>query len=163
MQQRSWYNIFVVIVLVLLGSWLWQRGSNPSEEPTQEEIQLESRVNKFLETSGVDLPAGIERANLSGPNDDNATGVATKREVNDDTEYTILAAIPDISAGWYEGWLTDQDGSNPVSLGRLRISKGGYILEKVSPSVWQDKLGVIVTQEQVIDKQPEEIVLEGSF
>jgi hypothetical protein len=161
--MRSWYNIFVVIVLILLGLWLWRRTQAEPTAPTNEDTVLESRVNEFLDNAGFSLPEDIDRANLDGTLEGDSTGVATRSQIDDATEYTVLASLPDLISGWYQAWLTTEDGQDPVSLGQLIIAKGGYVVETTTQTDWSQRGRVIVTHEETLDDQPETTILEGLY
>ena len=50
-----------------------------------------------------------------------------------------------------------------ISTGRLRIAKGGYLLEFQSSTDYSSYDNAVVTLERVADSVPEEHILEGSF
>lgn len=163
MKAKSWYNLFVVVVLILLGIWVWQRVRGPKTNLTSEELVLNDQVNQFLDQAGFEIPDDVERANLADVSGGNATGVATRKTDNGTSQFTVLAALPDLDSGWYQAWLNNSDGSAPVSLGKLRVAKGGYLVETTTNQDWSDKSQVTVTLEQTMDDQPESTILKGSF
>ena len=162
LQNNRWYNIFVIIVLVLLGIWLWRRGQQAEEATVADSSDQEvaSRADDFLSTSGFTLPQDSDRVNLQDATGGTSTGIVTRSE---NSQYTVLAALPELSSGWYQAWLTTSDGQNPVSLGNLTLAKGGLLLESSSSVDQESYTHLIITKEQTRDNQPETIVLEGDF
>ena len=168
MNSRVWWIIGLVIIALL--AWWYFRGRagtpQPGEIPSEEQVQEDQaaeRANEFLEERGVTLPSEVERVNLRDVAGGTATGVATRDQINGSTEYTVLAALPELSGGQYEAWLTRVDGSDPVSLGELRAEKGGFIVEKTTTEDWSERTRVMVTSEAQQDMTPETVVLEGSY
>lgn len=162
LQTNRWYNYFVVIVLILLGIWLWRRGRQPQDSISNDTDaqEVESRANDFLSQSGYSLPENATRANLSDPTGSGSTGIATR---DDNQNYSIIASLPNIESGWYQAWLTTSDGSHPVSLGSLTLAKGGFLLETQSSLDPSSYTQIKITREQVRDDNPEFTVLEGHF
>jgi len=162
LQNNRWYNIFVIIVLVLLGIWLWRRGQQSEESMVAESSDQEvtSRADDFLSTSGYTLPQDSDRVNLQDVSGGTSTGIVTRSE---NSQYTVLASLPELSTGWYQAWLTTSDDQNPVSLGNLAPAKGGLLLESSSSVDQESYTRLIITKEQTRDNQPETIILEGDF
>ncbi len=105
--------------------------------------------NKFKLT----IPDDIERTDLADVGGVGGTGIATRGE--------ILADLPDPEGKeFYQAWL--QKGEQLVSLGKLRVAKGGWMIEYNSAN-YPGFDQVIVSRETVFDSKLETKVLEGSF
>ena len=162
MGMRQWLILVVVVILVVIGLRLLRRPApstpTPTPETTTEEVK--DRVNRLLESAGIEVPAGVKRVDLVG-SDSQSTGVATVK-ADGQAEITILAAVPDLDTGWYEGWLTKSDGSEPLSLGRLTLAKGGYLLETTITEIG-DRRQIIVSSQVKPSDQPTTEILKGTF
>ena len=83
----------------------------------------------------------------------NGRGIATNKE--------ILVDIEDPATGYfYEGWL--EKSGNLISLGKLQIAKGGWLLE-YDGSKYPEYKKIIISLERVLDNKIEKRILEGSF
>jgi len=72
--------------------------------------------------------------------------------------------LPEPKAGeWYEGWLVRDEPFSSVYTGKLRIAKGGLVLEFSDKMDWRDHVKVVVTLEKQDDRKLETHVLEGEF
>lgn len=95
-------------------------------------------------------------------------GLATRIFENGKFVFTVLANLPDPQPGYlYQIWLvkgspTDPD-YNVVSMGSLRLAKGGYLLDSEGNIDYSDHGSVIVTLEKTVTKVPGQHILEGSF
>jgi len=75
---------------------------------------------------------------------------------------TILAGLPDPKTGYfYQGWIVN--GTTYLSLGKLRVAKGGYLVDFRSTTNYSNIKNVVVTLEKVFNNTPETRILEGSF
>jgi hypothetical protein len=93
------------------------------------------------------IPDGVERANLKDVTGGNSIGAATRTEV--------VANLPELSAGKYYQVLLENSSGKDITLGSMRISKSGYILEYNSAS--------FSGYNKVIVIQGSTHILEGSF
>ncbi len=110
----------------------------------------------------LEIPEDAEKAPLEDVTGGNASGIATRSYEDGRFVHVVLADLPDPEVGsFYEGWLAR--GDNFVSTGKLRIAKGGYLLEFESGVDYSDFDEVVVTLEAIEDRNPEQHVLEGSF
>ena len=81
---------------------------------------------------------------------------------------TILADLPDPnSSEFYQGWLQkgnewDEDYSM-ISLGKMTLAKGGWMLNFQSTTDYSEYDKALVSKEKTFDKNLEESVLEGTF
>jgi hypothetical protein len=150
--------LFVVPVLVLSGC---RRGQEEEENNlVSEDVQLEERVNRFLDESGVSLPENGERANMSDETGGDATGVVNRQTEGNQTMFTVLAALPE-PTGNYHAWV-DTGEESYLYLGRLTPAKGGYLLEKTIEGEFSGN-EVVVSDEVRVGETPTNIVLRGQF
>lgn len=145
MKTRDVVIGLIVLVVLVSAAFLIRRGLTkktltvPTPTPSVQQ-QIE---NSF---GGITIPAGIEKTDLVNVSGGEGVGIATKTEV--------LANLPDLEAGQsYQVWLQKDD--KKVLLGKMRIAKGGWILEYDS-SKYPGYNKIIVT---LGDKN----ILEGSF
>lgn len=168
--QRQRAIAVIVIVLIIVGLALFFRGGKEEEvEVTEGEgVRIEDVVSELSTQLGVTVPEDVERTSMRDVSGGTATGLATRIFEEGRFTHTILAALPDLEAGsFYAGWLVrgreGEEGYSLMSTGKLRISKGGYLLEFTSNQDLTDHSRVTVTLERVDDGQPETQILEGEF
>jgi len=165
--RQQWLSIAaVVLVIGGLGYFLYQRSkqAEPTNNNLGEGVEIEQKANQLLETMNIDVPEGVDRANLEDVSGGGGTGVATRDMVNGKFVHSVIAALPDPEAGmFYEGWLVNTVTDDVVSTGTFRIAKGGFILDFTSSTDLTDHNQVVVTLEKVDDGKPETHVLEGTF
>lgn len=150
-------GIIVLSVLALILVF-YRNSKTPSlteiENLKQKETQIE---NEFK----IDIPEDIEKASLEDVSGGDSLGIATREFENGMYTLTILADLPDLELGFYQGWLVKDDMY--VSVGKASVAKGGYLLEFNSSIDYSDYQKVQVTQEVVFDSTPEVTILEGEF
>lgn len=150
--NRNDVVVGLIILAILAGLIYWFR-TRGTETPALPEVTIEEREADLENKFRVDIPDDIEKAELKAVAGKDGIGIATRDE--------ILVDLPDPSAGaFYQAWL-EKDGK-VVSLGKLRIAKGGWLIEYSSANY----LGynkVIISEEKVFDSKLETRVLEGSF
>jgi hypothetical protein len=162
--RQNWISIAVVVVVVVALGFFLFRQSRESEEPvieTEEQV-AEERADEFLEQIEVTLPEDADRANLRDVASTNSVGVATRRGEEGQTEYSVLASLPDPERSQhYEAYLVD-DAGEQTFLGRLVQGKGGWMVDYRSmKEIEADK--VVVSREEDVDGEPDEVILEGEF
>lgn len=161
--RENWWK-FLVLAGVVGGLVWWRQGQAPKEEievQTPEE-RLEEQVNRFLDDSGISLPEGAERANLSDVSGGDASGVVSKEESGSLTELTVIADLPELTGGSYVAWLVSDEGVF-MRLGALRAAKGGFLVDFSSTSDLTGYDTVVVSRETSITTQPSSEILRGSF
>lgn len=137
---------FIFLVLLVAGVlWILRaRNIRTSSLPLPTPNIAQRVKNAF---PNLNIPEGVERANLSDVTGGNSLGVATRTEV--------VANLPELSAGKFYQVLLENSSGKSVLLGNMRISKSGYILEYNSTN-FPGYNKVIVTQGATH-------ILEGSF
>lgn len=165
-------RLFTVLVVILVAVGLFFFFGNGEEEMEidveEEQASVEDVTRELSSTLGVTVPEDVERVTLRDVSNEGATGLATRSFSDGQFTHSVLAALPELTAGsQYQGWLVrgseGEEDYSVVSTGRLRSSKGGYLLEYSDTSDLRDHDQVWVTVETEIDETPETRVLEGSF
>lgn len=169
--QRQWVFGAIIVLVAIAGFVLFLRGGRKAEEssvgePAKEEV--EEVVSGLSEQMGVTIPEDVERVALRDVTGGSASGLATRKFDETGFSHTLLAALPDPASGsFYEGWMVrGKEGDEDFSVirsGRLRSSKGGFLLEFSTDRDLTDHPTVVVTEERVDDGKPEDHLLEGSF
>jgi hypothetical protein len=158
-------GILIIAVLgVVVYLWRTRRRDLRVPEPTptpsvQEEIQ---------ERFNVVLPEDAQKVQLKDVEGKDATAIATRVFSEGTFILTVLADLPVPNEGeFYQGWITKgQKGDKDykiLTLGRLSVAKGGYIVEFKASQDYSDYERILISKESTADKEIEEIVLEGTF
>lgn len=167
MKREQWVGL--AVVLVLAGGFLWWRSAKRAERPEVfpaegEGVEIEDRTSQFAKKFGVVLPQSLDRVELKDVTGGANAGIATREVVNNKFSHAVLAALLDPERGsWYEGWLVRDEPFEAIYTGKLRLAKGGYLLEFNSSQDLRDHQKVVVTVEKKDDRKPETHVLEGTF
>ncbi len=158
--------IGLVVILVIAGVIFLIR--RPEEEVEDQTPTVEEVEEELEESFKFEIPEDVDKARLVDLLKLGITGLVTRDVQEDKTTYAVLVDLPDPEEGvFYEAWLVkkDEQGEDTyLSIGRLRVAKGGYLLEH---DAYEEELKeydmVIITREKVVDSTPEEVILEGSF
>ena len=142
----------VIVVVVILGASLFKKLKTPKVFPSPAP-QTVSYKDELENIFNLNIPKDTNTIDLKDVSGGNARGIATSTEV--------LVDIEDPEVGYfYQGWL-ENDG-NFVSLGKLRIAKGGWLLE-YDGSKYPNYKKIIISLEKRFDSTIETKILEGSF
>lgn len=151
------------ILLVVAGIIYFVR--RPSNTPL--EIPEQTVEQKMEDKFKTQIPEGVDKAELTDVTGGDASGIATRDYTDGKFNHAVLADLPDPVSGFYEGWLVrGQEGEsdfNFISTGKLRMAKGGYMLDFSSDKDLSDYSKVVITHETLFDSTPEDHILEGSF
>ncbi|OGM19745.1 hypothetical protein A2686_05325 [Candidatus Woesebacteria bacterium RIFCSPHIGHO2_01_FULL_38_10] len=149
-----------LMILVLLAGAVYLRQRGGEEE--LKVPQTLSTEDKIEEKFNLVIPEGVDKAELKDVSGGTSSGLATRKFEKSVFEHSILADLPDPESGkFYEGWLVK--GGELISTGKLKIAKGGWMLNFSSKTNYSDYSKVVVTIEEKEDKTPEKYILEGSF
>jgi len=157
-----------IVILAILGVviYFWQTNKRELQvpEPTTNPLVQEEIEERF----NVVLPEDAEKIQLNDAKGEDATAIATRSFTDENFTLTILASLPVPKEGsYYQGWIVrGEEGESDyavLTLGRLSVAKGGYVLEFEASKDYSNYDKVVVSEELVPDKEIEEIVLEGSF
>jgi hypothetical protein len=162
--KRKDIVIGLIVLAALAGIIFWFR--KPKDEfKVPETPSVEEKMEEFF---NVEIPEDIEKAQLKDVAGGDALGIATKDYKNGIFVHVVLADLPSLEEGFfYEGWLVrgkeGDDDFDYISTGKMRLGKGGYLLEFESSTDYYDYQGVVITQEETEDSIPEKHILEGAF
>lgn len=135
---------------------------NKSKTPSITQVpDLKEQESQIEEQFMVNIPENVEKASLQDVTGNGFIGFATRDFSNSMFTLTVLADLPDPDIGFYQAWLVKDDMY--VSAGKLKVAKGGYLLEFNSSLDLSDYTKVQVTQETIFDSTPEVTILEGEF
>lgn len=162
--KRKDIVIGLIVLAALAGIIFWLR--KPDEElKVPQTSSVEEKMEGFF---NVEIPEDIEKAQLKDVVGGDASGIATRNYENGIFVHVVLADLPHPEEGFfYEGWLVrgvaGDDDFDFISTGKMRLAKGGYLLEFESSTDYSNYQGVVVTLEETEDENPENHVLEGAF
>ncbi len=158
--------IGVVIFAILVGAvFFFRRQKKGPELPITPPPSVEDKIEKSF---NIELPDDVDKATLKDVSGGDSSGISTRKYANGKFTHTALADLPDPDSGeFYEGWLVRGNPGEAnfsfISTGKMRVAKGGWLLEFQSSKDFSDYKMVVVTLEKVDDKKPEKHILEGSF
>ena len=154
-------------ILVLLVGVIYLRQRSKSEEQMVVPETLSSE-QVFEEKFNIQIPDDVDKADLKEVGGSGGSGIATRKFDGGKFTHSILVDLSDPEEGYfYEGWLVKgeegSDGYSIISTGKLRLAKGGWMLDFTSSTDLSDYSKVIVSLEKTFDKTIEKRVLEGNF
>ena len=155
-------------VFALLGAFIYFRQKRIQDEERLRLPQTLSIEDRIEDAFKLEIPEDVDKAELKDVSGGNASGMATRKFEDEKFTHTVLADLPDPEEGsFYEGWLIrgeeGVDDYSFISTGKLKIAKGGYLLEFNSGNDFSDYSKVVVSLEKVADINPERQILEGEF
>ena len=148
----------IVIAVVVTAGLVYRNLKSPKTLPTSTPSTTKEELTKGF---NIEIPDDVESVELVGGVGVVGRGIATRKHEDGTFTHAILADLADLETGFYEGWLVKEDEF--ISTGKLRIAKGGYLLEFSSNTDYSDYTGVVITKELNFDRLPEVHILEGSF
>lgn len=161
MKTRDIVTGLIVLVVLIAGVLLIRNARNkslttvPSPTPS-----IEQKVTQKF--GNLTIPANADKADLLDVSGGPGMGEAVRTFENGKFTLTILADLPAPTKGYfYQGWMSN--GTGILSLGQLRIAKGGYLVDFTSTKDYSSYSKVIVTLEKTLNNTPETHILEGSF
>lgn len=110
---------FVFLVILITGVLLIYRVKN--RQKINSPLPTPNIVQKVGDLSNFNIPDGVERTNLKDVTGGSSIGIATRTEV--------VANLPELSKNQGYTVLLENSKGEKIFLGRMRISKAGYILE----------------------------------
>lgn len=164
MKRRNFLIGLVIIALLAGLVFLLRRPKEPLEVP-EATPSVEERME---ETFKFEIPEDVEKAELKDVTGGTSVGFATRKFEQGRFTHSVLADLPDPEGDlFYEAWLVRGSPGDPnfalISTGKMRLAKGGYVLDFESTTDYRDYQNVVITLEEVFDNNPEEHILEGSF
>ena len=165
MRARDIVTGFIVLIVLIAGVLWFKNLKNrkvvtvPTPTPTPTSTIEKQITGKF---GGLKIPANADKADLMDVSGGVGLGEAIRTYQNGKFSLTVLADLPDPKTGYfYQGWIFD--GKTYLSLGKLRVAKGGYLVDFTSATNYSNVKNVVVTLERVFNNVPETRILEGSF
>ncbi len=152
---------FVIIAVIITSILLFKKyrpNQNNKPSPTTPSQTIEFK-KEFENNFRYSIPENVNAIELQDVSGGDARGIATENEI------LVDAKDPEQNY-FYEAWL-EKDG-NLVTLGKLNIAKGGWLLE-YDKSKYDDKIlpdsykKIIISLETKLDNKIEKRILEGSF
>lgn len=154
-----------VVILALAGILYFRQSQKEEDVVVPETLSVEDQIEEKFK---YDIPDNVEKAELKDVSGGDSSAIATKDYSENKFSSTFLADLPDLEAGYfYQGWISKgeegKENYQMLSLGKLIIAKGGWMLDYSSSKDYSDFEKVIITKEKVFDSTPETTILEGSF
>ncbi|OGM11123.1 hypothetical protein A2W13_02980 [Candidatus Woesebacteria bacterium RBG_16_36_11] len=155
-----------IILAVVAGIIYFVR--RPKTTPIETPVATPSFEEQFENKFNTQIPENLEKAELKDVTGQDNSGLATRNFENGTFSLTVLADLPDLeSNNFYEAWLSrgtvGQSNYSLISIGKLQIAKGGFLLDFNSNTNYSDYQEVIVSQETKLGNTPAKIILDGSF
>lgn len=153
------------ILLLLAGVIYWRQTTRLEETRVPETLSVEDQLEEKFK---FEIPEDVDKAELEDVADVGATAIATREYQDGRYTHTALVDIADPEMGtFYQGWIVKgEEGSDDysiVSTGKLKLAKGGWMVEFESSIDYSDHDKILITQEKILDNTPEDKLLEGSF
>lgn len=134
----------VVLVVLISAVLVIKKSLNKKNLIVPSDTSIEQKISKTF--NGLVIPEDTEKIELKDVSGGESFGIAT------DTE--VLANLPDLSNGYfYQVW--SNDSGKLISLGKMRMAKGGYIFEG---NLKNKK--IVVSKEKIFDNKIEVKILE---
>jgi hypothetical protein len=153
MKTRDAVIGFIFLVILIAGTlWIYRNRTEVSSTVQTATPTISERVNNAF--PGLTVPEGAGRADLNNVTGGDGVGVATKQKTGSGFNITVMANLPDPVTGSYQAELTD--GTAKINLGRLSVTKSGFLVNYTSSKDLDAFNKVTVTLNGTT-------VLEGSF
>lgn len=155
MRARDIVIGLIFFVILILGTWwiIKNRDTKPGLSIPLKTPTITDKVQQAF--PGLTVPEGVDRADLDkvegGPE---GVGLATRQKTLTGYNFTVIANLPDSTKGGYTAELTD--GNSVIVMGKLSVSKSGYLVNYSVASDVSKFLRVRVIEGGTT-------VLEGSF
>lgn len=156
------------IILVLVAGVVYIRQKNTSKKEEMKVPQTLSIQDTIEQKFNTQIPEDVEKAELKDVSGGTGSAIATRKFENGQFQLNILADLPDPEQGkFYEAWSIKgeegKEGYSIVSLSKLSVAKGGWMLSFKSANDYTDHPKVLISLESKLDSTPEKHILEGSF
>lgn len=157
--------LVVAFIALLVGGGLYFYSQE--EWPKDEKIyERGDELKDYSDNRNEDevIMASPEKVELARVWDIEGSAVANRVYSGSDFIHTIIAELPALDQGFYQGWLISEDNeSNFINTGKLEENNGSFYLEYRSKEDKSDYNIVAVTLELDDDNLPERRVLQGEF
>lgn len=150
---------FVIIFIIIAGVYFYKYLNN-KEAPVSVTSPASFEFKKeFSDSFKIEIPDGVNSVELKDISGGDGRGIATETEI-------LVDADDPATNEYYEAWL--EKDNKLVSLGKLQMAKGGWLLN-YDKSKYEDYKKIIVSLEKITDvysitdNKIETRILEGSF
>ena len=170
------YILIIVIIIAIIGGGVlvWQRLSikkeltgEKEEAPLTEEKEKESMAGEEEDISEIVLENPETKvAPLTAVDESNSSGAAYKLFKDGKLYLVVMATMPNLQEGnAYEGWLVNPDPLHFFSTGIMQKTEEGiWLLEYTADDEYPLPYNkVMITEETIVDGQPETHIVEGDF
>ena len=163
--ERRDIVIGLVILLILAGIVYWV--ARPKQTPI-EDIEPSPSVEEQMEDQfKTEVPEDADKVELEDTSGGDSRGIAFRRVVGGALVLSFLADLAEPEPEtFYQAWAVKEgeDGElETISLGKLTMAKGGYVLDYQTEKDLEGYDTVIISREKTFDNEMEEKVLESSF
>lgn len=150
---------FILIAVIVGGAYFYKNLKSPKLLPTPTPSSVKSKIEGLF---NYVIPDDLDSIELKDVTGGESRGIAARKFENGAFTQTILANLPDLTLNeFYEGWIFL--GDKYVSMGKLIVAKGGFLVDFTSNTDYSDYKKVIITKEKINDNKFKTIILEGSF
>lgn len=150
---------FILIVAIVGGAMFYKNLKSSKVLPTPTTSSVKSKIEGLF---NYVIPDDLDSIELKDVTGGTSRGIAARKFENGTFTQTILADLPDLTSNeFYEGWIFS--GEKYVSMGKLKVAKGGFLVDFISNTNYLDYKKVIVTKEKINDNKFKALILEGSF
>lgn len=163
---RNWLWMVLVVVGIVAVIWWVRRGVdgdgllNLGDSGTQ--VNIPTGMEKDFEDAGLVISEGAEKLGLEDVTGGSSRGSASVEKEGVYYVHYVVADLPELTQGFYEGWLVNSTG-DVLYTGKLESRKGGWVLEYRTEKDISGYKKVVITEELVDDQKPEKHILEGSL
>jgi hypothetical protein len=163
-----WRKIIFVgfLVLIVTVSFWWVKKGVKNQDDLlnvgDERLIVPSVMEKDFEDVGIVVSDDASKAELKDVTAGSSRGVASVEKDGLFFVHYVVADLPELSKGFYEGWLVNSKG-DVLYTGKLENQKGGWVLEFRIEKDISDYKKIVITEEIKDDQKPEKHILEGSL
>ena len=161
--KKQYLTIIIIILVLIAGAIFFTKFFNKSvvssESGAEEKIVDISVLESIVNNDNTEITL------LTAVDESISVGRAFRLIKDGKLDHTVIATMPDpVEGNVYEGWLVQTDPLDFFSTGILEKSEDGqWVLIYGGDDEMANHSRVIVTEETVVDDQPERHVIQGDF
>lgn len=160
MRNNTIIFILLAAAVIIGGYLILRRNNTPSVSDTP--LPTPSVTERIESVFGTTIDASVEKAELTGKDDQSAIATRDASEDKRIASYTVLADLKAPTEGYYQAWLTNEDNEY-IKANRLTQAKGGWTMQFETSEDLSQYNRVIISQETTSVNEPTQVVLQGSF
>ena len=150
-----------VVLVVFIAGILILRGTGNSDSASATPAPTQSTEEKFESSFKIDIPEDADKAELEDASGTSSTGLATRQVQDNQSTVTVLADLPELESGQvYKAYIAKAESEEKMSLGSMRVAKGGWIVEYKTSNDLSEYKQIQVVRESSTENQ---VMLQGSF